>query len=92
MPGVETWCFEHILETGMGDIADMILEGDMCQTCGEILEGQGFPQFCKSCQKEENIRNHNERNAQQKKIKCPKCGKKVKTVGLADHLRDVHHE
>lgn len=24
------------------------------------------------------------------KIACPKCGKKVKTFGLADHTKDMH--
>ncbi len=34
----------------MGDIADAILEGSMCQTCGEYLgEGDGFPRFCAGC-------------------------------------------
>ena len=37
----------------MGDIADMMLEGQMCQGCSEILgDGDGYPTFCKSCQKE----------------------------------------
>ena len=34
----------------MGDIADMMLEGDMCQFCGEWLgDGDGFPRSCPSC-------------------------------------------
>jgi hypothetical protein len=26
------------------------------------------------------------------KVQCPKCGKRVKPVGLSDHMRDVHTE
>ena len=34
----------------MGEIADAMLEGSMCQTCGEYLgEGEGFPRFCDGC-------------------------------------------
>ena len=31
----------------MGDIADAMLEGDLCEGCGEYMEGgSGFPQYC----------------------------------------------
>lgn len=32
----------------MGDIADMILEGFMCQYCGEVIDGEepGYPRSC----------------------------------------------
>ena len=33
----------------MGEIADLIIEGDMCQLCGELMEGEGFPQTCAAC-------------------------------------------
>lgn len=26
------------------------------------------------------------------KKQCPKCGKRVKETGLADHMRDTHHD
>lgn len=34
----------------MGDIADMMIEGDLCGTCGEAFEdsGDGFPRYCSS--------------------------------------------
>lgn len=38
----------------MGDIADMMLEGVLCQGCGELLdetgEGLGYPAYCDGCQ------------------------------------------
>ena len=34
----------------MGDIADMMLEGILCQGCGEFLgDGEGYPMFCSAC-------------------------------------------
>jgi len=39
----------------MGDIADMLLEGVMCQVCGEWMggDGDGFPVTCPACEEEE---------------------------------------
>lgn len=38
----------------MGEIADMILEGELCQYCGVYLDDSRgeFPQSCKDCEKE----------------------------------------
>lgn len=37
----------------MGEIAEMMLDGTMCQGCGEWLhdgeDGEGFPDYCSSC-------------------------------------------
>lgn len=35
----------------MGDIADMMLEGDLCYGCGVYLPGEsdGFPRHCRDC-------------------------------------------
>lgn len=31
----------------MGEIADMMLDGTLCEGCGEYLgEGMGFPDYC----------------------------------------------
>ena len=83
----------------MGDIADMMLDGTLCEQCGECLGvGDGFPAYCRSCKRDADklgrckVRSASvERNARQKKTKCPDCGKKVKEVGLSDHLRDSHN-
>jgi hypothetical protein len=44
----------------MGEIADMMLDGTMCQGCGEFLhdtadgfpgaDGPGYPMYCSACQ------------------------------------------
>ena len=73
----------------MGEIADMILEGQMCQECGEFLgEGDGYPTYCSSCMPEEEI----EVEQKPSKVPCPVCRKKVKPAGLEMHKRDVHGE
>ena len=73
----------------MGDIADMMLSGEMCQWCGEILDGQGYPTVCPACQAE---RNCDEFGNSTGKAKCPQCGKKVKEVGLRQHIEAKHSE
>lgn len=45
----------------MGEIADMIVEGDMCE-CGQFIfdengeatMGDGYPRLCPDCEEEEN--------------------------------------
>lgn len=43
----------------MGDAADMVLDGDVCQECGQWIEdgGSGFPQSCRDCIKDEEREN-----------------------------------
>lgn len=34
----------------MGEIADLMLDGDICEVCGvELSEGNGYPQLCEAC-------------------------------------------
>lgn len=69
----------------MGDIADMMLEGDLCQGCGEYMgEGDGFPVWCASCEPAPKS------NPAADKCPCTLCGKRVKFAGLKDHMRVVH--
>jgi len=52
----------------MGDIADMMLDGTLCETCGEFLDGDapGHPRQCHDC------RNPPDRTG---KLQCSICGK-----------------
>lgn len=34
----------------MGEISNMIIDGDMCETCGQLMDGNGYPQQCQGCQ------------------------------------------
>lgn len=35
----------------MGEIADMMISGLLCQTCGVLIDGEepGYPRFCTGC-------------------------------------------
>lgn len=39
----------------MGEIAEMMLDGTLCQTCGCLIDGTtpGFPRYCEDCAKHE---------------------------------------
>lgn len=39
----------------MGEIAEMMLDGTLCQTCGCIIDGNtsGYPRYCEDCAKDE---------------------------------------
>jgi len=80
----------------MGDIADMMLNGDICQFCGEILDGCGFPQVCPRCQDEDGIDKYGNPKKDsptvRRKVKCPQCGKRVWESGLAQHKKDKHDD
>lgn len=73
----------------MGEVAEMMLDGTLCQVCGEFMgDPTGFSMTCYGCQP----RNHKPPRSPGAKVACPTCGKRVKDVGLADHQRDVHGE
>jgi len=72
----------------MGEIADMMLDGTLCQSCGMFLndEPTGHPCTCNDCGTSKRI------YAVPAKVKCPICKRKVKHNSLADHVRDAHKE
>lgn len=87
----------------MGDIADMMLDGTLCECCGVYIPGEapGHPRYCSAqCRADRtpavrpsaaaNIAANKQLHAEQKKIKCTVCGKRVKTVGMSNHMKDAH--
>ncbi len=69
----------------MGDIADMTLDGVLCEGCGVYMGDEcGYPRRCRSCQRDIRDADLPER------VPCPTCGKRVKRIGLANHQRDAH--
>ena len=79
----------------MGEIANMMLDGTLCQGCGVYLgdDGLGFPTFCSSCRREQRENSPAEKFPQPTnpaKVACQTCGRHVKVGGLADHVRDKH--
>jgi predicted amidophosphoribosyltransferase len=49
----------------MGDIADMMLDGAMCEQCGEDMGlSEGYPRLCEACQAEEDQKEMDRENAE----------------------------
>lgn len=70
----------------MGEIAEMMLEGVLCEGCGEYMgDGDGFPTRCAACRRDEKST-----VTLPTKAECPICKKRVKAIGLDDHIRAVH--
>jgi len=78
----------------MGDIADMILEGLLCEGCGAYIDGDGdgVPRRCGDCERydQQDARSRSAAKAAAPKTNCPTCNRRVKLAGLADHQRDAH--
>lgn len=70
----------------MGEIADAMLDGDLCEGCGVYMAGggDGVPQRCGACARDDS------QPAPNARVACKECGRAVKFVGLADHMRDAH--
>lgn len=71
----------------MGEIAEMMIDGELCEGCG-VYMGQSFgPCRCQDCQRD----NHGIKSPQViGKTACKVCGRRVKLTGINDHMRDVH--
>ena len=81
----------------MGEIAEMMLDGTLCESCGEFIGSDlGFTQYCSpECAASRGAEYLEGDHAaldydRHEKVSCPKCGKRVKAVGLWQHERDVH--
>ena len=73
----------------------MMLEGGMCEQCGEFIddgEECGYPRLCAGCEPGQPGGDDYtfEMPPLQAKVSCPECGKRVKPLGLADHQRVKH--
>lgn len=81
----------------MGDIAEMMLDGTLCEGCGEYIGGgDGFPRYCSpSCARDRGYHHSIERDldAALKPWRCPVC---KKNFGSEDarrqHMRDAGHD
>jgi len=90
----------------MGEIAEMMLDGTLCEGCGEYLDNglDGFPQLCAGCAQDRRKAGSKIRDTgygtfqdvtpvnldPKEKIPCKQCGKKVKRVGMSQHVQAVH--
>lgn len=87
----------------MGEIAEMMLDGTLCESCGEYIgeSGWGIPRYCSpECaanrgadyqRMPEDYRHEPRTSRSRRKIRCDLCGKRCKSEdGLAMHMRDKH--
>ena len=74
----------------MGEIADMMLDGTLCQQCGCFLgDDQGYPQTCSDCAKPG--RSYKRPSAaKQEQSQCHHCKKWVTSIGLPQHIAAKH--
>lgn len=78
----------------MGEIADAIVDGEICQICccpdGEAA--RGYPFTCAECGGEELGDEFFESAVPVgPECVCPECGKTLKSlIGVMDHMRDKH--
>jgi hypothetical protein len=73
----------------------MMLDGTLCETCGELLGSPvGYPRQCKNCRGDKGAGSfdfHSTTKPKYPKVVCKVCGKKVKKgQGEKDHMRVVH--
>lgn len=72
----------------MGEIAEMMLDGTLCQLCGVYMgDDRGYPRTCRDCREMNQIAKE---AFPPVKVECPICKRRVKKAGLADHTRVVH--
>ncbi len=76
----------------MGDIADQIINGEICEMCQQATEDcpVGWAFTCSECRDESPELILNEINKQ--KVDCPICGKRYKKTGIYNHTQSAHPE
>ena len=73
----------------MGDIADMMLDGTLCEGCGVYVDDEttGYPRRCAACRVA--LREHGA--FPKNPHRCPVCGKALKNWhGVLAHGEAVH--
>ena len=88
----------------MGEIAEMMLDGTLCEGCGVYLEGdgEGFPRYCsRDCAQGRGFEcepiPRNPKRSSFKEIRvakpfpCPACQKRFRSdAAMQQHNRDKH--
>jgi hypothetical protein len=78
----------------VGEIAEMMLDGTMCEGCGEFMniggEPAGYPVRCAACGEEPDATEPVNYIPKRRRVKC-ECGKGFRTAAARDqHRRDKH--
>lgn len=77
----------------MGEIADAMLEGALCEECGVYMgDACGYRRTCSDCRRPARARKPSRHYNPAKNVWCPHCTSKAFSTeqGLNDHLRDKH--
>lgn len=76
----------------MGEIAEMMLDGTLCEGCGVFLDGdaEGFPRRCEDCRDCEYEAESNAGMPMVGRIRCAHCSRTVAAAGLKDHMDAKH--
>lgn len=74
----------------MGEIADMMLDGTLCECCGVYIDDEhdGVPRKCAGCMSAD--KRDVARDKSQIKEKCRHCQRMIKKIGMRDHIRTKH--
>lgn len=83
----------------MGEIADSMLDGELCMHCGVYLgDGVGHTRLCFDCEELDrqvtrlNARTGGKALYMHDKVPCPHCKKMVCGDGLDQHISAKHGE
>ncbi len=79
----------------MGEIAEMMLDGTLCEGCGEFIGNNvGYPQYCSDqCAADRGLSLKPHKPLQEKKRhKCTACNKKFQRLGSLKQHWLVKHE
>lgn len=86
----------------MGDVADMMLDGTLCEGCGVFLneDAPGFPCYCAACKRERKKDFPDQPEPAAKtgglkklpRVKCAQCGRWISPRGMQKHIHDKHTE
>ena len=88
----------------MGENADMMLDGILCEGCGVYIDDEdgGYPRLCGSCAQDRKQAGHEVEKIgsawvdcgekEVSKIQCSQCGKWVHPSGFTQHNEAKHNE
>ena len=82
----------------MGEIADAMLDGTLCECCGEYIGSDaGYPQYCsEECARDRGLSLNSDglyEATRQEKHVCDICGARLKTAeGVEQHKRAKHQQ
>lgn len=89
----------------MGEIAEMMLDGTLCECCGCFIDadGDGIPRYCSTqCAQDRGAGSATKPGKRsspigmspkpvKQQVKCPVCSRMVKITGLGQHVKDAHY-